>query len=179
MAWSATESVLDEVARGMREVLPDDAIVTNGAGNFTRPLQRSFAYRRPGRQLAPVGGSMGYGLPAALAAKLAHPDRVVVCVAGDGDLLMTAQELATVMLEGAAVVVLVVDNGVYGTIRTHQQRRYPGRPIGTTLSNPDFVTFAMSFGMQAERTTTAPDTVAALRRAVALDRPALVHLVTE
>jgi len=179
VAWSATESVLDEVARGMREVLPDDAIVTNGAGNFTRPLQRSFAYRRPGRQLAPVGGSMGYGLPAALAAKLAHPDRVVVCVAGDGDLLMTAQELATVMLEGAAVVVLVVDNGVYGTIRTHQQRRYPGRPIGTTLSNPDFVTFAMSFGMQAERTTTAPDTVAALRRAVALDRPALVHLVTE
>ena len=179
VAWSATESVLDEVARGMRDVLPDDAIVTNGAGNFTRPLQRSFAYRRPGRQLAPVGGSMGYGLPAALAAKLAHPDRVVVCVAGDGDLLMTAQELATVQLEGAAVVVLVVDNGVYGTIRTHQQRRYPGRPIGTTLSNPDFVTFAMSFGMQAERTTTAPDTVAALRRAVALDRPALVHLVTE
>ena len=143
VAWSATESVLDEVARDMRDVLPDD------------------------------------GLPAALAAKLAHPDRVVVCVAGDGDLLMTAQELATMMLEGAAVVVLVVDNGVYGTIRTHQQRRYPGRPIGTTLSNPDFVTFAMSFGMQAERTTTAPDTVAALRRAVALDRPALVHLVTE
>jgi len=177
-AWMATPGLLDDIVRGLRDLLPDDAIVTNGAGNFTRPVQRAFQYRRPGRQLAPISGAMGYGLPAAMAAKLTHPDRPVVCVAGDGDLLMTSQELATIARHALGVVVLVVDNGSYGTIRTHQERRYPGRPIATALTNPDFVQFAESFGMSAERTTTAVDTLSALQRAVAADRPALVHLVT-
>lgn len=110
VSWQQTDGLLDDAARGLRDLLPDDAIVTNGAGNFTRPLHRAFQYRRPGRQLAPAGGSMGYGLPAALAAKLAHPDRAVVCVAGDGDLMMTVQELATIAHHHLAVVVLAIDN---------------------------------------------------------------------
>jgi len=119
---------------------------------------------------------MGYGLPAAVAAKIVHPDRTVVCIAGDGDLLMTAQELATAALYEAPIVVLVVDNGEYGTIRTHQERRFPGRPVATALRNPDFVEFARSFGMQAVRTTDAASTLAALAEAVASGRPSLVHL---
>ena len=179
LAWQQTDGLLDEVMRGLRELVPDDVIVTNGAGNFTRPVQRSFQYRRPGRQLAPVGGSMGYGLPAALAAKLAHPERTVVCVAGDGDLLMTVQELATIDHHGLAVVVLVVDNSCYGTIRTHQERRYPNRAIATALTSPDFVQLAHSFGMRAERTTSADDTLAALQQAIEADVASLVHLVTD
>lgn len=178
-AWARTAGLLDDVVRGLRDLLPDDAIVTNGAGNFTRPLHRSFRYHRPGRQLAPAGGSMGYGLPAAMAAKLAHPDRAVVCVAGDGDLLMTVQELATIAQHELAVVVLVVDNRCYGTIRTHQERRYPGRPIATALTSPDFVGLAESFGMRAERTTSAPETLAALQRSIGADVASLVHLVTD
>lgn len=174
--WAATPGLLDDVVRGLRDLLADDAIVTNGAGNFSRPLHRAFPHRRPGRQLAPVGGTMGYGLPAAVAAKIVHPDRTVVCIAGDGDLLMTAQELATAALYEAPIVVLVVDNGEYGTIRTHQERRFPGRPVATALRNPDFVEFARSFGMQAVRTTDAASTLAALAEAVASGRPSLVHL---
>ena len=122
---------------------------------------------------------MGYGLPAALAAKLAHPERTVVCVAGDGDLLMTVQELATIAHHGLAVVVLVVDNSCYGTIRTHQERRYPNRAIATALTSPDFVQLAHSFGMRAERTTSAADTLAALQQAIEADVASLVHLVTD
>jgi acetolactate synthase-1/2/3 large subunit len=179
LAWSRTDGLLDSIVRGLRELLPDDAIITNGAGNFTRPLHRSYGHRRPGRQLAPVSGSMGYGLPAAVAAKVTHPDRAVVCVAGDGDLMMTLQELATAAHEGLAIVVLVVDNRAYGTIRTHQERKFPGRPFATALTNPDFVELARSFGMDAERTTGSDDTIAALARALASQRAALVHLVTE
>lgn len=175
--WRGTESTLDEIVRGLRGLLAEDAIVTNGAGNFTRPVQRAFTYHRPGRQLAPVGGGMGYGLPAAMAAALVHPQRQVVCVAGDGDLLMTVQELATIAHEQLAVVVLVVDNRCYGTIRTHQERRYPERPFGTALTNPDFVQLAHSFGMSARRTAGVDDTVAALGEALQGNGSALVHLV--
>lgn len=179
LAWSATDGLLDDIVRGLRDLLPDDAVVTNGAGNFTRPVQRSFAYRRPGRQLAPISGAMGYGLPAAMAAQLVHPDRSVVCVAGDGDLMMTVQELATIAHHRLPVVVLVVDNRSYGTIRTHQERRYPGRPIATDLTNPDFVQMARSFGMWSQRTTSAADTLSALHHAVSSRVPSLVHLVTD
>ena len=178
LAWHGSDGLLDDVVRGMRAMLPDDAIVTNGAGNFTRPLHRAFRYHRPGRQLAPCGGSMGYGLPAAVAAALEHPDRSVVCVAGDGDLMMTVQELATIAHHGLGVVVLVVDNAGYGTIRTHQERRYPGRPSGTALTSPDFVQLGRSFGMRAERTVAADDTLAALQRAIESRAASLVHLVT-
>ncbi len=175
--WAASPGLLDDVARGLRNVLPDDAIVTNGAGNFTRPIHRSYTYHRPGRQLAPTGGSMGYGIPAAVAAKLAYPNRVVVCVAGDGDFLMSSMELATAAHEGAAIVVLVVDNASYGTIRTHQEKRYPGRPFATALTNPDFAALARSFGMHAEQTRDAASTVDAIDRAVKSGTSALVHLI--
>ncbi|HNJ97161.1 MAG TPA: thiamine pyrophosphate-binding protein [Ilumatobacteraceae bacterium] len=175
--WQGTAGQLDEIVRGLRALLADDAIVTNGAGNFTRPVQRAYTYHRPGRQLAPVGGAMGYGLPAAMAAALTYPTRHVACVAGDGDVMMTVQELATISHEHLAVVVLVVDNRCYGTIRTHQERRYPDRPFGTALTNPDFVQLAESFGMTAWRTTGVGDTLAALGEALGSRAACLVHLV--
>ena len=165
-AWSAGDGLLESVARGLSEVAPADAVLTCGAGNFTRPFQRAFAFGRPRRQLAPVSGSMGYGLPAAVAAKLVHPDRAVICVAGDGELMMTVQELATAAHVGAELVVLVVNNGRYGTIQTHQERRYPGREMATALTNPDFVALGEAFGFRALRTTAAADTIEALERAL-------------
>ncbi len=177
--WSATPGLLDDIARGLPGVLPADAVLTNGAGNFTRPFQRSYPYGRPGRQLAPVLGSMGYGVPAAIAAKVQHPDRTALCITGDGDFLMNGQELATAIHENAPIVVLLVDNSCYGTIRTHQERRFPGRPIGVRLTNPDFAALARSYGFDACTVDTAPDTLQAIDRGVRLGRPTLVHLVTE
>jgi acetolactate synthase-1/2/3 large subunit len=119
---------------------------------------------------------MGYGLPAAIAAKLAHPDRPVLSFAGDGCLLMAVQELATAMRHEAAIVQIVVDNASYGTIRMHQERRHPGRPSGTSLVNPDFVALARSFGAEARTATDTVGLVAAVRDAVDAGRPALVHV---
>ncbi|MGE5502994.1 MAG: thiamine pyrophosphate-binding protein [Actinomycetota bacterium] len=127
-------------------VLPEDAIICTGAGNYTGWVQRFHRFRRWRSQLAPTNGSMGYGLPAALAAKALHPDRTVVAFAGDGCFLMTAQELATAKLHGLAPVVLVIDNGTYGTIRMHQEAKHPGRTLATDLANPDFAAMAASFG---------------------------------
>jgi len=127
-------------------------------------------------KVAPLSGAMGYGLPAAIAAKLVHPDRDVVCIAGDGDFVMSLPELATARQHGAAVVVLVVDNGMYGTIRMHQERHYPGRVSGTELVNPDFVTLARSFGAYGERVDRSEDVAAALARALAAGVPAVLHL---
>jgi acetolactate synthase-1/2/3 large subunit len=160
----------------LRDRLDEDAILTNGAGNFTVWAHRFYAFRRYRTQLAPISGAMGYGLPAAIAAKLLHPERQVVCLAGDGDVLMSVQELATAAQLGAAIVVLVVDNGMYGTIRMHQERHYPGRVSGTDLVNPDFVALAESFGCHAERVERTEDAGAALERALAAGRPALLHL---
>jgi acetolactate synthase-1/2/3 large subunit len=160
----------------VRERLPDDAILASGAGNFTVWAHRFYVFRRYGTQLAPISGAMGYGLPAAIAAKLLHPERVVVCLAGDGDLLMSAGELATARQAGADVVVLVVDNGMYGTIRMHQERRFPGRVSGTDLVNPDFAALARSFGWHAERVDRTEDVAAAFDRALRAGRPALLHL---
>ncbi len=125
-----------EVMVYLRDALPPDAILTNGAGNYAVWLHRFHRYRRFGTQLAPTSGSMGYGVPAAIAAKLVHPDRTVVALAGDGCFLMTGQEFATAMQYGAAVIFIVVNNGMYGTIRMHQERSYPGRVSGTELSKP-------------------------------------------
>ncbi len=122
---------------------------------------------------------MGYGLPAAIAAKLVHPDREVVCFAGDGDFLMTGQELATAVQYGANVVTVVVDNGAYGTIRAHQERQYPGRISGTELRNPDFVAYARAFGAWAARVERTEDFPSALAAARAAGAPALIHLVTD
>ena len=170
------EIELTRVLGIVRERLPDDAILASGAGNFTVWAHRFYVFRRYGTQLAPISGAMGYGLPAAIAAKLLHPERVVVCLAGDGDLLMSAGELATARQAGADVVVLVVDNGMYGTIRMHQERRFPGRVSGTDLVNPDFAALARSFGWHAERVDRTEDVSAAFDRALGAGRPALLHL---
>ncbi|WP_394153742.1 thiamine pyrophosphate-dependent enzyme [Loktanella salsilacus] len=136
----------EQVIRWLSDTLPQDAIVTNGAGNYAAWLHRYFTYKHYGTQLAPTSGSMGYGFPAAIAAALAHPAKTVVCLAGDGCFQMTCNELSTAVQHGAAPVVIVMNNGRYGTIRMHQERTYPGRVSGTTLSNPDFAALARAYG---------------------------------
>ena len=164
------------VMAALRERLSPDAIVTSGAGNFTVWAHRFYVFRSFRTQLAPLSGAMGYGLPAAIAAKLVHPERDVVCIAGDGDFLMSAQELATARQYDAPVVVLVVDNGMYGTIRMHQERRYPGRVSGTDLANPDFAALAKAFGGHGERVARTDEVPAALERALGAGVPAVLHL---
>jgi acetolactate synthase-1/2/3 large subunit len=139
-------------------------------------VHRFFQFRRHGTQLAPKSGAMGFGLPAALAAKVVYPRRPVVAVAGDGDFLMTAQELATAVQHRLEVVVLVVNNGMYGTIRMHQERAYPGRVTATELENPDFAALARAYGAAGEAVTDAEAFPAALDRALEAGRPALLDL---
>ena len=135
-----------QVVQTLRALIPASSIITNGAGNFATWAHRFWRYGPLRTQLAPTSGAMGYGVPAAVAAAICHPDRTVVCFAGDGDFLMTGQELATAVQYAAGFVVLVFNNGMYGTIRMHQEREYPARVYGTMLSNPDFARFAQSFG---------------------------------
>jgi len=160
----------------VRNVLPDDSIVANGAGNFSAWLHTFFEFRQYGTQLAARNGSMGYGFPAAIAAKLVHPERTVVAYVGDGDFLMSAQELATAMLADVAIIILVVNNGMYGTIRMHQEQAYPGRVSGTELLNPDFALYARSFGAQAETVETTEAFSAAFDRAVRSKATTLIEL---
>ena len=167
---------LPEVVRHLRERLPPDAIVANGAGNFSSFVHRFHRYRRFKSQLGPTSGAMGYGTPAGVAAKSVHPDRVVVVFCGDGDFLMTGQELATAMQYRLNIVLLVVNNGMYGTIRMHQERHYPGRVHGTSLTNPDFAAFARAFGAHGEVVEATEQFPAALDRALSAGRPALVEL---
>jgi acetolactate synthase I/II/III large subunit len=160
----------------LSEHLAEDAIVTNGAGNYTVWVHRYFRYRQPRTELAPISGAMGYGVPAGIAAKLRYPERQVVTFAGDGCFLMYPQELATAVQHNANVIILVANNGMYGTIRMHQERRYPGRVIGTGIAGPDFVGLAHSFGAFAERienTAAFPD---AFLRAAAAARPSVLEL---
>jgi acetolactate synthase-1/2/3 large subunit len=167
------------VMRLLRDRLPEDAILCNGAGNYAGWVNRFHQYRRFRGQLAPTSGSMGYGVPAAIAAKLIAPERSVVAFAGDGCFLMTGQELATAAQYGAAIRVLVVNNAAYGTIRMHQEREYPHRKVGTDLHNPDFAALARAYGAHGERVETTAAVEAALDRAFAADGPALVELVTD
>jgi acetolactate synthase I/II/III large subunit len=157
-------------------VLPGDAIITNGAGNFAVWPNKFLLYGPEARLLAPQSGAMGYGLPAAIAAKIAHPGRLVVCFAGDGDLQMTAQELATARQEQAQPVVLLLNNGIYGTIRAHQEREFPGRVSGTDMVNPDFALLARAHGFHAERVETTAAFPEAFARAVASPTGALLDL---
>jgi acetolactate synthase I/II/III large subunit len=154
-------------------------VLASGAGNYTAWVHRHFQFRRHGTQLAPKSGAMGFALPAALAAKVVHPGRMVVAVVGDGDFLMTAQELATAVQHRLEVVVLVVDNGRYGTIRMHQERTYPGRVIGTDLHNPDFPALAEAFGAAGEAVADTEGFPAALDRALEAGRPALLDLLVD
>ena len=164
------------VIRHLAAALPADATIANGAGNFTVWVHRFFTYKAPHTQLAPTSGAMGYGFPAAVAAALRYPDRTTVCVAGDGDFLMYPQELATAAQYGARLVVLIVNNGMYGTIRMHQERRFPGRVSGTDLAGPDFVALAQSFGAYAERVDTTESFAPAFERARAAQRAAVLEL---
>jgi acetolactate synthase-1/2/3 large subunit len=163
----------------MRDLLPPDAIICNGAGNYSGWWHRYWRYAGPGTQLAPTAGAMGYGVPAATAAALRHPERTVVALAGDGCFLMNGQELATAVAHGAEMLVLVIDNGGYGTIRMHQERDYPGRVSGTRLHNPDFAALGRAYGCWAETVETTEDFAPALRRAMAEPGVRLLHLKTE
>ena len=167
---------LGDAVRYLSQHLPEDAIITNGAGNYSGWVHRFFAFKRPRTQLAPTSGAMGYGVPGAVAAKLRYPDRTVVAFAGDGCFLMNGQELATAMQYGAAIVVLVVNNGMYGTIRMHQEREFPGRVYGTELVNPDFVALAEAYGAYGELVERTEDFAAAFERAERAGRPALLEL---
>nr|HYT25557.1 thiamine pyrophosphate-dependent enzyme [Actinomycetota bacterium] len=181
LAWSRPPpggAALDlaRVVAWLRERLPDDAVVANGAGSFSAWLHRFWTYTATGTQLGPRGGAMGYGLPAAVAAKLHSPERPVLAFTGDGDFLMTGQELATAVQLGLPVVVVLVNNSMYGTIRMHQERAYPGRVVGTDLVNPDFAALARAFGAHGEAVTRTEELAPAFERAVASGRPAVLEL---
>lgn len=167
---------MGEIMAWLRERLPADAILTNGAGNYATWSHRFYQYRHFRSQLGPTNGSMGYGVPAGVAAKLAAPDRIVVSFNGDGCFMMNGQELATAVQYGANVVFLVINNGMYGTIRMHQEKTYPGRVSGTELTNPDFVALGKAYGAYAELVEKTADFAPAFERALAAGRPALLEL---
>ena len=185
LAWSTPrprEGValdLGPCVAAMREALPADTIVCNGAGNYSGWWHRYWHYAGPGTQLAPTAGAMGYGLPAAIAASLRHPDRSVVALAGDGCFLMNGQELATAIQADASILVIVVDNGAFGTIRMHQEREFPTRVVATALRNPDFAALARAYGCWAETVERTEDFAAALARAGPRSGVRLLHLKTD
>ena len=167
---------LGEIIVGLREKLPPDAVICNGAGNFSIWVHRYARYRRYGTQLAPISGSMGYGVPAAIGMKRLAPERTVIAFAGDGDFLMTGQEFATAVQYDLPVIVIVVDNGMYGTIRMHQERHYPGRVVATGLKNPDFAAYARAFGGYGATVIRTADFFSAFEAAQNSGKPAVLHL---
>lgn len=167
---------LSEIIVKLGRRLPANAVISNGAGNYTLWVHRFYPFRALGSALAPTSGSMGYGLPAAIAAKLDDLDRPAVCFAGDGCFLMTCQELATAAQYGANVIVIVINNGSYGSIRMHQERQYPGRRYGTDLVNPDLLSLARAFGAEAERVEKTEDFKDVFERALRAQRPFLIEL---
>jgi acetolactate synthase-1/2/3 large subunit len=167
---------MGEAIAWLRARLPADSILTTGAGNFSGFVQRYYRFTGLRTQVAPTNGSMGYGVPAAVAAKIAYPERVVVSFNGDGDFLMNGQEIATAMQFGANVIFVVVNNSMYGTIRMHQEREYPERVHGTALLNPDFAAFARSFGLHGETVEETAQFAPAFERALAAGKPALIEV---
>ncbi|VXC50298.1 thiamine pyrophosphate-binding protein [Pseudomonas sp. 9Ag] len=168
---------LAEIVAWLGQRLTSEAVITNGAGNYTLWVHRFYPFRGLGSQLAPTSGSMGYGLPAAIAAKLAEPSRPAVCFAGDGCFQMTCQELATAMQYGANVIIIVVNNGSYGSIRMHQDKHYPGRRYGTDLVNPDMVALAQAYGAGAARVERTEQFADIFEQAMTASRPFLIELV--
>jgi acetolactate synthase-1/2/3 large subunit len=170
---------LPGIVAALQERLPRDAVLANGAGNFASWIHRYFRYHGLAKgfktQLAPTNGAMGYGIPAAVAASLTT-GRVAFAITGDGDFLMNGQELATAAQYGGKLVVLLLNNGMFGTIRMHQERQYPGRVSGTTLTNPDFCMFARAFGMHAERVKNTTEFDAALRDALTRQSGTLIEI---
>jgi acetolactate synthase-1/2/3 large subunit len=164
------------VMNWLNERLPRDAILTNGAGNYSGWVHRFHQYGPFRTQLAPTNGSMGYGVPAAVAAKIVHPERTVISFAGDGCYMMNGQELATAVQYGAAAIFVVLNNGMYGTIRMHQEMHYPGRISGTELTNPDFAAMARAYGAHGEVVERTEDFAAAMERALGAGKPALIEV---
>ncbi len=184
LAFSAPISVqgnlqLAEIMASLPNSIPRNAILTNGAGNFATWLHRFYPYGGFKSQLAPANGSMGYGLPAAIAAKIADPDRVAIAVCGDGDFMMNCQELATAVRYEAYPIVFVINNGMLGTIRMHQEREFTKRVMGTGLTNPDFVKFADSFGMPGFRVNSTAEFTPAFTKALASKRGGLIELILD
>ena len=170
---------MGKVMQHLREVLPADTIFCNGAGNFATWVHRFWPFRHYASQLAPTSGSMGYGLPAGVGAKRLWPQREVVVFAGDGDFMMHGQEFATAVQYGLPLIVVLLDNAMYGTIRMHQEREYPGRISGTALKNPDFRAYAQAFGGHGERVEHSDDFGPALARARASGLPAILHCLLD
>lgn len=182
LAWTEKPSAqpgpinLGEIMVWLRDNLGPEAIITNGAGNFATWINRYYRFRRYNTLIAPTSGSMGYGFPAAVAMKIVYPERTVVCVAGDGDFLMTGNDFATAVQYARPVIVVLWDNGTYGTIRMHQEREYPGRVVGTELKNPDFAAYAKAFGGFGIRIEKTADFPAAFAAAQKSGLPSIIHL---
>ena len=179
--WSASIRVkgplqLSEIINTLQDSTNDDTIICNGAGGNTGWLHRFYRFREYKTQLAPTNGTMGYGVPAAVSAKLMYPHRTVVAFAGDGDFMMNGQELATAIQYRANIIIIVVNNGIYATIRMHQERDYPGRVIGTDMVNPDFCALARAYGAHAELVTTTEKFAPAFERTRSADRPSLIEI---
>lgn len=173
---------MGEVMAFLNQVLPDNAIITNGAGNYATWLHRFYHYRGFGTQVAPTSGTMGYGLPAAIAAKQLYPEKSVICFAGDGDFMMSSEEFATAVQYQIPVIVIIIDNGMYGTIRMHQEMHYPNRVIGTNLQNPDFTAFAKVFGGEGLRVETTEAFYTAWDQAVRFSqqgKPVIIHCIID
>ncbi len=186
LAWSDASKIrtpgalqMGQIMSWLEDRLPEDVVLTNGAGNYATWLHRFHRNRGYGTQLAPTSGSMGYGLPAAVGAKRVCPERMVVCFAGDGCFLMHGQEFATAVQYDLPIIVVVIDNGMYGTIRMHQEKHYPARVSATTLKNPDFAAYAHAFGGHGERVETTEQFGPAFERAVASGKPAILHCLLD
>jgi len=182
LAWSEPTGTnpgavqMGEIMRWLRDTLPEDAILTNGAGNYAAWQHRYYRFRRFGTQLAPASGSMGYGVPAAVAAKQLFPDRPVVAFSGDGCFMMNGQEFATAVQYRLPIIVLLVNNGIYGTIRMHQEMRHPGRVVATDLVNPDFAALARAYGGHGETVRETADFAPAFERAAQSGKPAIIDI---
>jgi acetolactate synthase-1/2/3 large subunit len=182
LAWSEKATAvpgavnLGEIVLWLRGELPTDTFITNGAGNFSGWVHRFYRLRKYATHVAPTSGTMGYGVPAAVAMKRLYPSRPVICVAGDGDFLMNGQEFATAVQYELPIIVIVVDNGMYGTIRMHQEREYPGRVVATALGNPDFAAYAKAFGGFGVAVDKTTDFARAYAAAAASGKPAIIHL---
>jgi acetolactate synthase-1/2/3 large subunit len=167
---------MGDIASWLNKTLPDDALICNGAGNYATWMHRFYQYRKYKTQLAPTSGSMGYGLPSAVAAKLVHPDRTVISMNGDGCFMMHGQEMATAMQYGANIIAIVINNSMFGTIRMHQEREYPGRTANTGLRNPDFAALARAYGAIGETVTKTDEFKPAFERALTADVPVLIEI---
>ncbi|MFO1132807.1 MAG: thiamine pyrophosphate-binding protein [Hyphomicrobiales bacterium] len=186
LAWSDPSKIrtagdlqMSEVMSHLREVMPADTVYCNGAGNYATWVHRFWPFRAFASQLAPTSGTMGYGVPAAVAAKALQPQREIVAFAGDGCFMMNGQEFATMLQHGLPVIVVVVDNGMYGTIRMHQEREYPGRISATELKNPDFAALARAYGGHGETVRTTAEFGPALARARKCGKAAIIHCLID